>query len=175
VAGFLPIIIEEIFNAVGKDTTLTGRTLFWPMLFQKILERPWFGYGVSGFWQPWRGFDNPAIDVKLPYFVPDHAHNGLLELVLVLGLIGLALFLFSFAETIFIAISELLKAPKDLNILPLILLIFIALSSFSESGFSDLFGSTYLWFYYILCSSKLRLDLKEKFYKSEKMPKKYLQ
>lgn len=46
VLGFSPIrfIIE---NILGKDITLTNRTIIWDVAIEKILERPVWGYGIG--------------------------------------------------------------------------------------------------------------------------------
>ena len=35
----------NIFEALGRNATLTYRTTLWSISFKWILERPWFGYG----------------------------------------------------------------------------------------------------------------------------------
>jgi len=48
---------EAIAALFGKDLTLTGRTNFWPLILDKIQERPWLGYGFGAFWQ---GLEGPS-------------------------------------------------------------------------------------------------------------------
>ena len=74
-----------IANAVGRDPTLTGRTLIWETLLS-LNTNPLIGTGYETFWmgprlqQVWqqRGTINTA-------------HNGYLEIYLNLGLVGLCL------------------------------------------------------------------------------------
>ncbi|MGB3627392.1 MAG: O-antigen ligase [Henriciella sp.] len=93
-AGILVLLIEPglIFELLGRDATLTGRTDIWGALIGAINDRPWFGYGYGAFW----GLaSEPAYKVRLAteWLVPT-AHNGWLETALSLGLVGLvALFL----------------------------------------------------------------------------------
>lgn len=94
---------DNLLKAMGKDPTLTGRTDMWPFIWKSILARPWLGYGYSGFWQ---GFDSDAAYVWYALgWEPTHPHNGLLELLLIFGVIGtsiyILLFLASFVRSLF--------------------------------------------------------------------------
>lgn len=160
-ATILPKVIGRILEALGRSPTLTGRTEFWPMLIEAIMEKPLLGYGCDGFWQPWRGIDNPAINIRLPHFIPTHAHNGLLDLGLSLGIIGLVLFALSFQKTLTLSLQHAVKFRAASDQIPLLLTSFVFISSLSESGPSRLFGPTSLWFYYVLCSIKLSVDKKQ--------------
>ena len=52
--------VDLIFQALGKDPTLTGRTVFWAQLTDTILSHL-LGYGYNGFWQPWRDNEDPSL------------------------------------------------------------------------------------------------------------------
>jgi len=72
-----------ILEALGKDPSLTGRTLIWEALMRKVAERPWTGYGFSAFW----GEDSiPAMQIRLETQWPvPSAHNGWIDLLVQLG------------------------------------------------------------------------------------------
>ncbi|KAK0332096.1 hypothetical protein LTR94_026270, partial [Friedmanniomyces endolithicus] len=72
-----------ILEALGKDPSLTGRTLIWEALMRKVAERPWTGYGFSAFW----GEDSiPAREIRLQTQWPvPSAHNGWIDLLVQLG------------------------------------------------------------------------------------------
>ncbi|HVY16469.1 MAG TPA: O-antigen ligase family protein [Rhodopila sp.] len=87
----IAIAPDILFEALGKDATLTGRTEIWPYVIPEILKKPLLGWGLNGFWL----LSNPdavEIDRALVWTVPE-AHNGLLELLLQLGLVGTILVL----------------------------------------------------------------------------------
>ena len=87
--GVVLAMPEVLLQALGKDATLTGRTDLWPYVIAPILTKPILGWGLNGFWM----FSNPAamqISGALGWFVPE-AHNGLLELLLSLGVVGTGL------------------------------------------------------------------------------------
>jgi exopolysaccharide production protein ExoQ len=75
-----------LVEALGRDTTLTGRTDLWQQLL-RIPVDPLFGTGFESFWLGerveafWRTY----------WWHPNQAHNGYLEIFLNLGWMGLAL------------------------------------------------------------------------------------
>lgn len=79
---------------MGRDATLSGRTLIWEQVWIFILQRPWLGWGYDAFWRGTRG---EAFRVVVAvHFMVFHAHNGFLEIWLELGAVGLALFALSY-------------------------------------------------------------------------------
>jgi O-antigen ligase len=87
---------DALLGIVGKDATLTGRTDMWPYVLEKIEQRPWLGYGYSGFWQ---GLDGESAYVwyAIRWNAPN-SHNGYLDLWLNLGLLGLSVFVIGFVS-----------------------------------------------------------------------------
>ncbi|QJW88502.1 O-antigen ligase family protein [Spirosoma taeanense] len=82
---------EVLFELLGKDPTLTGRTLLWEQIFVAVDKRPLFGHGFGGFWLG----DHSAsaiISQELNWEVPN-AHNGFLDILLDLGYVGFVAFL----------------------------------------------------------------------------------
>jgi len=77
------IASASILQALGKDPSLTGRTLIWEALMRKVAERPWTGYGFSAFW----GVDSiPAREIRIQTQWPvPSAHNGWIDLLVQLG------------------------------------------------------------------------------------------
>jgi exopolysaccharide production protein ExoQ len=66
---------------------LSGRTPLWQSLGQRIMDRPWLGYGYQGFWTLKR-YDSISEDQEWPVH---NAHSAYLEVALGLGLVGAAL------------------------------------------------------------------------------------
>jgi O-antigen ligase len=147
-----------IVDGLKKDMTLTGRTDFWPLIIDRVNQNnPIFGYGMRGFWQSWRGLENPAygIVVAKSGFVPPHSHNGFLDILCELGWAGLLLFIGSFLNNIFRGIKYLVKGSFPESGLPLYLLTFILMTNLTEGG---LFGIGTYWCWYVVLSVKLSLD-----------------
>ncbi len=82
---------DAAFTLIGKDPTFTGRGPIWQAARGLIADRPLLGYGFQGFWLPG---DRVAEEIwaELEWQAP-HAHNGVLELLVETGFVGLALYL----------------------------------------------------------------------------------
>lgn len=88
VARIYPLIVD----AYGKDLTFTGRTAIWGAAVEAVGARPLTGYGVGGVW--FRPTEEPARSIIADAgFTVFHTHNGYLELLLLLGVVGLVLWL----------------------------------------------------------------------------------
>jgi exopolysaccharide production protein ExoQ len=124
-------IATPVLGLFERDLTLTGRTDIWPAVILKIQERPWLGYGFSGFWH---GIQGESADIirTLRWGVPD-SHNGFLDLALQLGLVGSMVFLLIIWITLIKSVA-LVKAKFCSEYLwPIILLSYAFLVNFSES------------------------------------------
>ena len=76
-------------TSVGKDSTLSQRTIIWKAVWESIVQRPYLGYGFSAFWS---GLNGPSQRVVL---ISDwgiqQAQNGYLDLWLGLGVGGVVI------------------------------------------------------------------------------------
>jgi exopolysaccharide production protein ExoQ len=83
---YLPLMLES----VGRNATLTGRTVIWDFVLRSVEKRPLLGYGYYAFWQGLTG--ESASLIVAANWVFGYAHNGVLEICLQLGLVGTAVF-----------------------------------------------------------------------------------
>lgn len=91
-AGLL--FFPTVAHWMGRDATLSGRTLIWKQVWVFVWQRPWLGWGYDAFW---RGTEGEAFRVVAAVrFMVFHAHNGFLEIWLELGAAGLVLFALSY-------------------------------------------------------------------------------
>lgn len=127
-AVLFSIFSRELLAAVpgifGKDTSLTGRDIIWVYIGNEILKRPVLGYGYGTYWI----MGTHIIDLFTAYvgWRVNEAHNGFLEILLQLGVVGftfLVLTLFSFIKNTF----------KYDDKIALIAILSILLVNFSES------------------------------------------
>ncbi|WP_310414118.1 O-antigen ligase family protein [Chamaesiphon sp. OTE_8_metabat_110] len=146
-----------IFEALGKDTTLSGRTDFWPTVIATLNHHnPLLGFGVYGFWQPWQGDDNPArYIINANGFVPPNAHSGFLDLALEIGWLGLFLFACSFLKLTINAVRFAIESKTQTAFVPIILVAYIFISNFSET---QLFSDVYIWFLYVFLATSPELN-----------------
>jgi exopolysaccharide production protein ExoQ len=125
-----PADVGLIWESLGKDATLTGRTLLWPYVIDRISEKPWFGWGFSAFWVP----GNPAagqIGDLLNWTVVS-AHNGLLGFLLDIGVVGTSLFIFLWARNLVMALKCLSGPARQFGLTTVLLLMTILLIGISE-------------------------------------------
>lgn len=64
-------LLEPLFSALGRNVTMTGRTLIWDYTIQKIIQNPLTGYGKQS--AEYRIAQIPNV------YAASHAHNFLLE------------------------------------------------------------------------------------------------
>ncbi len=96
-------IYSHVIQLLGKDPTLTDRTILWSELL-KVKINPIFGTGFESFWLGER-YQKLA---ESRWWQPNEAHNGYLETYLNLGLVGLILLIGLFIATFWKARRELL-------------------------------------------------------------------
>ena len=89
-AALLTANAQFILGMLGRDSTLTGRTDIWRALEGPIGQRLWFGYGYGGFWLG-TGTESESVVESVRWSV-QYAHNGVLDLALQLGVVGVAMF-----------------------------------------------------------------------------------
>lgn len=77
---------DTVLRVLGKDATLTGRTVLWGEVIKHIEERPMLGYGYGAFWEP-SARASERVRAAIGWDAP-HSHNGLLDIWLDLGLPG---------------------------------------------------------------------------------------
>jgi O-antigen ligase len=124
--------LEAALQVVGKDTSLTGRVPLWKFLVDQVQDRPWLGAGYSAFWMGWTGPSEFVSNVTGGWY-PSHAHNGLLNLALQLGGLGVVLFLVGMTTAAYRALRSLRDGPPEGGIFSLSMLGFLVLTSMSES------------------------------------------
>lgn len=139
---------ELLFEALGKDPTLTGRTDIWASLMRRFAERPWEGYGYAAFWKPELG---PAWYVRreVEWEAPT-AHNGWLDVLVQLGWIGLILCAVQFLVGAGAALTRIARPEGTWAVLSFAL---FALFSISES--TILQQNNLNWVVYIATFAKL--------------------
>lgn len=111
--------LETILTALGKDSTLTGRTPLWEAVINKIQERPLLGYGYGAFWL---GLDGESADIWQIGWDAPNSHNGVLDVWLDLGLLGVSVFFIGFIIA-FIQGVKWLRSTKTAE--PLLVLVYL--------------------------------------------------
>jgi exopolysaccharide production protein ExoQ len=83
---------------LGKDSSLTGRTRIWHAVWGAVRASPLVGHGVA----VWREYNRPPVVgiVRELGWYPGEAHNGLMQLLFLLGAVGAALYVAVVVETV---------------------------------------------------------------------------
>lgn len=139
--------VEAALGLFGKDTTLTGRTELWEYAATTIGDRLWYGYGYGAFWQVSTRAQGIYAAIGWDAW---HAHNGLLELGLNLGVIGILLFLAGYVAALFHGTAALLSGAREEGIWILGFMTFVLLGNLTES--SVLEQNAY-WIMYVATAS----------------------
>ncbi len=132
VALYVQSNLATILGFFGKGTDLTGRGDLWPTIIQMVLARPLLGYGYEGFW---RGTTSPSYTVwKAVGWPAPNAHNGLLDMLLAVGLLGGVLFALSFMLNL-LKVFLRVQVTKDVcAICPVLALVFLMISNTTETA-----------------------------------------
>jgi O-antigen ligase len=121
---------EATLLSLGRDPTLSGRTNLWEAAIEKIMQRPWLGYGYQGFWLE----DGEAFDIwKAEGYKPPHAHNGFINMTLDFGLVGLFLFLLTLTVNYARAINWLCSGNRVIDLWPICYITFFFMYNHSEN------------------------------------------
>jgi exopolysaccharide production protein ExoQ len=141
-----------IFNSVGKDATLTGRTDLWQLTTDMIWKQPWIGYGFGGFWQGLNGAESGYI-LRAVTWTPSHPHNGYLQLLLDLGILGLSIFSIGFFTTMIRALNLIRSTKAVAALWPIVHMAQLLITSTTET---QLFASNNVgWILYVAAAFSL--------------------
>ncbi len=130
--AFVTANLGAVTEALGKDLTFTGRTEIWKGIIPVFLDRPILGWGHQA---AFGGYFSPVHEAFIQAgWQAAHAHNALLQIVLEVGLVGVAVFLFMYVRVIRRSIVYLRRTPGSLGQYPLALLALAFLLSITEAG-----------------------------------------
>jgi O-antigen ligase len=92
-APLLLINSDSILNLVGRDSSLSGRTVLWKALSLSVAKRPLLGYGYQAFWAGGTSEGTSAMlsTYSAMHWMANYAHSGYLATLLEDGLIGLGM------------------------------------------------------------------------------------
>jgi exopolysaccharide production protein ExoQ len=147
--------LDFVFGLVNRNTSLTGRIPLWEYLYQQyISNRLVFGHGYGAFWT----FEQVRVGVKsylswgYPVLIGD---NGLIDIVLHLGLLGVLFIVSIISYAFFITGKFALTERNGMAFFPLICIVFIVMSNISLSMIVELeyFVWALLIFSFINCAN----------------------
>jgi O-antigen ligase len=115
-------IYLQTLDALGKDETLTGRTILWQFAEDAIKARPWLGYGYKGFWQ-----NHEATAVLRLVIGQDlwFSHNAFLDLAVAFGVLGPSALVLGLGVGAYRSVKAYVRNPAALLMWPIL---FVAMS-----------------------------------------------
>lgn len=126
--------IAAATGGVGKDAGFTGRDLIWGAVLDEVKKHPWIGTGYNAFWIS-QDLSSPSADViRTINFAPLQAHNGYLEILNELGIIGLVL-LFGFLGYQFWQLARLYPIDRNVASFGIGYMVYDLLLNISEANF----------------------------------------
>lgn len=134
-----------IVEGLGKDPTLTGRTLIWEVAMRRLQERPLLGFGRGAFYGP----DSPySIEAGYQFatnlsYIPPYSHNGYIDIMLDVGYVGFIIFLIAYLQAMKAAVIRAYNAKTPGDIFALAVMILMLLNNNTESFFMT--GSNLFW------------------------------
>jgi O-antigen ligase len=122
--------------------TLTGRIPLWKNLLHFVAERPILGYGYNSFWIT----DRILLILRKTGFLLANSHNSYIEIMLSIGIPGLALFFISQVAAIKRICFYIFKLKKDEYLFFLLILIWMILHRMMESLTTGTYFFIFLFF-----------------------------
>ena len=145
VSFFSSDLLAQVTGLLGKDPSLTGRSTIWDYIWNEIQKKIIVGYGFGTYWIMGTSVIDRFI-VNVGWRV-NEAHNGYLEIMLELGIVGFIFFVSLLSSFIY-------RVIKVDHKIALIVIITILVVNFSESFLFQSRGASTLifMFFYLLVS-----------------------
>jgi len=124
--------LDRVTAGLGRDSSLTGRTELWRYVADSIASHPILGHGYGVFWE-FSSQEATRIRGAIGWEAPS-AHDGYLDLLLDVGLVGLLLYAVAYAVTVRRAVVLFRRGPANDMIWPLLLLAEIFLCQITEAS-----------------------------------------
>lgn len=163
--GFIVMLValqsnlaDQILGVFGKDSTLTGRTYLWSEGLLAFHQKPLLGVGYQAYWV--QGFSE-AERLWEEFYIGArngfHFHNTYIEMMVELGVVGLALLVWMILSAILRPLGKIIGGNKDYDLIVLTGFIFLSISrSFFEIDLTFPYTVGSFLFYYAYAHLKLR-------------------
>lgn len=132
VAGGMVALAERsmLLDLLDRRPDVTGRTDLWAALWERVVEWPVVGHGYNAFWAGTRG---PSAGIWEAFNGPPHAHNGYLDVMLELGVVGLVVMLVIVGRVVIRLGVAAWRCPTPATAAPALLLAGLLLHPWSSS------------------------------------------
>ncbi|WP_088343645.1 MULTISPECIES: O-antigen ligase family protein [Rhodomicrobium] len=123
--------VESVLGSVGKDATLTGRTVLWLFGWEAFMDRPWFGFGYRGYWS-----SEQSTMLLLRYVMQQDLeifHNNFVEVAVAFGIWGPLLLVAGLVVGIRRSFMEFLRTKSISTLWALLFFLFVITYAFAEN------------------------------------------
>jgi exopolysaccharide production protein ExoQ len=146
----LALYAEDGAALLGRDLSLSGRTIVWSASVAELASRPLLGFGYGAFWTGWNG---PGATVWAQVgWDPGDSHNGFLDAALDFGIVGVSLLILHVSVTLVMAVRWA-RSSSAVPLWPIAFVLFFVLYNLTES--STFRPTNVLWLLYPILSLQL--------------------
>jgi O-antigen ligase len=153
VGGVSPM--DLMLSKLGKDETLTGRTVLWDFGLAAFKDRPWLGHGFKGYWESPLTTALQLREVMgqdLWFF-----HNMFIEVSVAFGVLGPMLLIAGLAIALSRSMSAFVREPRALCLWPLLFLLYLLPYVLAENPLFQNHSLLQLLFVAAMCARFRRL------------------
>ena len=129
--GVAGVDTDDVMVATYGGTTFTGRTFIWGFALDYWANAPWIGNGYRGFWGLGQASPKHGSEIEFIRTIGS-GHNGYIDMMLDLGVIGLGL-LVAFTLAAFSAAGRFALRPTRRSLLYMSVVLFVAGRNAMES------------------------------------------
>jgi exopolysaccharide production protein ExoQ len=145
-----------LLDSLGKDATLTGRTVLWAAAWRQYLLHPTLGYGYGVLWDYQSQWSPGAWITHDAKFKAGHAHNGWLETALGLGAVGEGLWIAYFVQVCWRSLKAFFLSTGAILALPYLVIFTVRTITESEV----LRYHNVEWMLFVLLAAKMAYPVK---------------
>lgn len=124
-------LVRVVLDALGKDETLTGRTILWEFGMEAFQSRPWLGHGYKAYW------DSPETSALLLRTVIDQElwffHNNFLDVGVAFGIVGITLLSAGLLIALFVTVKRSVTSWEYAALWPPVYIVFVLVLSTAEN------------------------------------------
>ena len=146
--------IGTISNAIAGEPTFTGRTSLWEFSLDNVAQRPLLGHGYQAFWNIGKAAPSHRAEPGFIHVTP-HAHNGYIDTMLELGVIGLVV-LVLILLAMFAVVDRIVRERPRIGHLALTLLCLPIFHNMLESTWFSPLEATMACLFLILFTSAVQ-------------------
>lgn len=122
--------IDIVLSSVGRERTLTGRTMLWDLAEQAIESRPWLGFGYKAYWTNVPPEMLAVLQIVGGVF---HFHNNYLDTAVAFGFMGPILLALGVLTGFTRTLRMLLTGTEPIDIWPFLIVVMIIVLTFVEN------------------------------------------